>query len=252
MRPRLLLLDLDGTLYRGSEPTPGAVDALRRLRAAGFLLRFLTNNSTSTPHNVAAKLQSLGMEASPQEVFTSAQAAARVCRDRGWQRVHVVGEPDLRETLQEHGVSVHEDSPTDAVIVGLDRHATYDTLDRAFQHLRQGAALVATNKDTTYPLEAGRVSPGAGALVAAVEACHGSPAIVAGKPEPTLARLAMESAGVQPHEALLVGDRVDTDIECARRAGTGAALLLTGVAEQPPAGVPAFNTMAELADLLLG
>ncbi|MBI1756886.1 MAG: HAD-IIA family hydrolase [Fimbriimonas ginsengisoli] len=124
----------------------------------------------------------------------------------------------------------------DAVVVGICRSLSYDLLDQAMNLILRGALFVATNRDATYPLEDGCLSPGAGAIVAALEACTGVSPVVVGKPEPTLILQLLEEIGVEPEAALVVGDRVETDLEAGRRAGCDTHLVLTGVTTEPHAG----------------
>jgi 4-nitrophenyl phosphatase len=137
--------------------------------------------------------------------------------------------------LRAEGVEPADEA--DAVLVGICRGLTYDRLDSASALARDGALLLATNRDATYPVESGREQPGAGAIVAAVEAASGREATVLGKPAPALAIEAMQSFGASPAETLVVGDRLDTDIACARAAGCAALLVLTGVTAAAPPGV---------------
>jgi HAD superfamily hydrolase (TIGR01450 family) len=149
--------------------------------------------------------------------------------------VFVVGEEGLVQTLLQAGVPVGDDAP-DAVVVGISRGFNYDLLERAATFIRQGSVFIATNLDATYPLEKGRLQPGSGAIVAAIEVASGKKPDVLGKPFPDLAFLAIDSAGAAPEETLVVGDRIDTDIACGIAAGCDTFLVTTGVETQIPAG----------------
>ncbi len=245
---RLVIFDLDGTLYRGEEPVPGAAETVRGLRDRGALVRFFTNNSTRTPEAAAAKLTRLGIEADPSEVVTSAIGAAQYCRDEGLRRVYAIGEEGLFEVLRRAGLELTEDLAPDAVVLGYCRGFTYDRLNEAMQRVLRGARLIATNADPSYPEAEGRLIPGTGAWVAALERCSGASAFVAGKPNPHLVRLLLEETGFEPSEAIVVGDRVDTDLECGRRAGCATALVLTGVTNEPPPGQRTLRSLTELLD----
>lgn len=257
MRLRAYLFDLDGTLYRGSEAIPDAAETLGTLREGGAAIRFLTNNSGATPAGIAQKLGGMGIQATPGEVVTSGMAAAAYLASRAWYELFVIGEPGLVEVLRERGFSVVnadpegrvfalEPAPCQAVVSGICRSFTYDLLSSGLQAILAGAAFVATNPDATYPMEGGRLEPGAGSLVAALRSCSGVKPYVAGKPSPDMVRLALADCGVPAEEALLVGDRVDTDIAAADAAGCRAALVLTGVTLTPPSGVAAIKNLAEL------
>lgn len=234
--------DLDGTLYRGTEVVPGAPEALRALREKGAKILFLTNNSGLTKADYVAKLTKLGFEAVGEEVVTSAQAAADYCAENGLRRVGVVGEPGLVQTLRDTGIEVANaddsglvkagDERVDALVSGICREAlSYRLLDYAMQIAMRTGTYIACNKDLTYPVEDGKFSPGSGAIVAAIEACSAVTPILVGKPKPAMLLVALGKAGIDPEETLLVGDRMDTDIECGKAAGCDTALVLTGVTQ---------------------
>lgn len=247
-RYRAYLFDLDGTIYRGGEVLPGAIDAVAALRARGALVRFLTNNSSQTRDYFAAKLARMGIEAAPEEIATSATGAARYLVVVGATSTYVVGMPGLVRTLGEGGVAVVNAGPeecvlpsgvqADACVVGICQDLSYGLIEGAMSQIRAGARFVATNPDPTFPLEAGRLAPGAGAMVAAVQACAEVEPVVIGKPNPFLIEMLLERDGLAPSEALVVGDRMDTDVEAGRRAGCDTLLLLTGVETQAPSGQP--------------
>ncbi|CAN5465799.1 HAD-IIA family hydrolase [soil metagenome] len=232
---RAYLFDLDGTLFRGSEPIPGGPGAVNELRRRGAAMRFITNNSTRTRDEFAAKLRNMGYLAEDEEVLSTADGAAVHLCERGLKSAYVIGESGLKSTLAESGVAVVEEGEAEAVVVGLARHFDYAMLTEAMNRIRAGAAFVATNPDRTYPVENGLI-PGAGSLVAAVQACAGVEPFVVGKPNPFLFQTAMESLGFAPADVLVVGDRTDTDIEAGRRAGCSTWLVLSGVTHELPEG----------------
>lgn len=238
-RYHLYLFDVDGTVYRGDEPTPGAADVIRELRARGAKVAFLTNNSGVAPEQVAEKLGRLGISCGPEDVVTSADAAAWACREREVGVAFVLGEEGLVRVLDRAGVEVvppGSDEPADAVVVGICRHATYALLSEASHRVRRGELFIATNLDATYPRENGKLEPGAGAIVAAVRTASGVEPIVAGKPEPMIVHEALRRCGVGADRTLLVGDREDTDMAAARHAGVDAFLVLTGIETSAPPG----------------
>lgn len=258
MKPRLYIFDLDGTLFRGEEATPGAVDTLKEIRGRGAIIRFLTNNSTQTRSYYAEKLKRLGFEAHESELASSSTGTAAYLKEEGLKTAYVVGEPGLIATLKEVGVRTINEREgmaigeavghADATVVGLCRTFTYDLMNGAMQQILQGSRFVATNGDATYPMEAGRLIPGAGSVVAAVRTCSGHEPFIVGKPNPFLVQLILKETGVAPEQALAVGDRMDTDIESGRRAGVPTHLVLTGVEKQAPEGQP---WSADLRGLLL-
>jgi glycerol-1-phosphatase len=227
-----MLLDLDGVLYRWPEPIPGAADAVAALRRAGKRIAFVTNNSSRTPAQVAERLASVGVDAEPEEVVTSALATATILAERGTGSAFVIGEGGLLEALADAGIRVANGSSddVDAVVVGFDRGADYSKLKDASVLVGRGVALVASNADPSFPAPGGESWPGAGALLAAIETTTGVRGEVFGKPEPPLFERALASAG--DGRPLVVGDRLDTDIAGALRLGWDSALVLTGDARR--------------------
>jgi glycerol 3-phosphatase-2 len=234
------LFDLDGVLYRGPDPVPGAAAAVARLRELGKGIAFVTNNSSRTPAAVAQHLVSVGVEASAEEVETSALATGLLLSDRGLRTAFVIGEDGLRAALATHGIaSVHgEPSTVDVVVVGLDRSATYETLRVASILVERGASLVASNADGSFPAEDGMAWPGAGALLAAIETTTGVTAEVVGKPHVPIFHAALARAG--GGRALVIGDRLDTDIAGAVAVGWDSMLVLTGISGREDVGRATF------------
>jgi glycerol-1-phosphatase len=231
-RYEAFLLDLDGVVFRGEAAIPGASETIEELRRRSRRIVFITNNSARTPEAVADVLGSLGVPASPDEVVTSAQAAVPLLRDLigPGGSVFAVGEEGVRAALRDGGFTVLEGEPdgADAVVVGWDRRADYDALRIASVLVQRGARLVATNGDSSYPAPGGELWPGAGALLAAITETTGATAVLAGKPHRPLFDAALERAGTA--HALVVGDRIETDIAGASAAGLDAALVLSGAA----------------------
>ncbi len=227
----LVILDLDGVVYLGAEPVPGAVDAVNRLHQLGKPLAYATNNAARRPDEVAAHLVQLGISATSDEVVTSPQAAAALLADRvpAGSAVLVVGTDALATEVTRAGlkpVSAAEDRPA-AVVQGYGPRVGWPELAEACVAVRGGALWVATNADRTLPSPRGPL-PGNGALVAALAtALDREPDEVVGKPAPALFQRAAQRVGAR--RPLVVGDRLDTDIEGARRAGMDSMLVLTGV-----------------------
>lgn len=245
---RLVVLDLDGTLHRGHEVVPDAPAFVQAALSAGLAVRAFTNNSAAWPEATAAKLRAMGLPFEPSWVWGTGPLAVRTAQLRGWQRVWVVGEPTLIDGFRSTGLTVTSNRP-DAVVVGIDRAFTYESLALAADLVRDGAAFVATNRDATYPLEAGRLQPGAGSVVAAIETASGVRPDVLGKPEPHLLRACREEVGVEPGLTLVVGDRLDTDIAAGRADGCHTWLVTGGVEPAVPFG-QAGGTLSELARAL--
>lgn len=245
MSAKLAIFDLDGTLYRGQEPVPGAAEAVAWLRGTGWFVRALTNNSGLTRGQIAEKLQQLGFDFVEDEVEGTGPAAAEWCKAQGYQRPFIVGEPGLVRAFEEVGLSaVGEDA--DVVVAGICRTFTYAQCNEALQCLRQGAAFLATNTDATYPVEGGREQPGAGAIVGAIQACSGVVPKVLGKPEPDLVLKLIKGAGASPDSTWMIGDRYETDIVAGQRAGCHTVLMLTGVSASAQDGQLAFRDWNEL------
>ena len=224
------LLDLDGVVYLGDTAIPGAAEALRKAGAAGMRLAYVTNNAFRTPAAIAALLTSFGAPASPEDVVTSAQAAARLLAERlpPGAPVLVIGGSGLRMAVRERGlrpVSTAAEQPR-AVVQGYSPDVSYSMLAEGGLAVAAGALFVASNGDLTLPSRRGR-QPGNGSLIQVVATATGVQPLVAGKPEPPLHRESVLRTGAR--HPLVVGDRLDTDIEGAHRVGTDSMLVLTGV-----------------------
>jgi len=222
-----LLLDLDGTVFCGHEPTPGAVDAVAEIPARTF---WVTNNASRSADQVADHLHSMGFPADPDDVVTSAQAGARMLADRlaPGARVLVLGSASLAGEVRAVGlepVRTFDDAPA-AVIQGYSPDIGWADLAEAALAIQSGALWVATNLDLTLPSERGLL-PGNGSLVAAVRVATGVEPLVAGKPARTMMDAAL-ARGDFAHP-LVVGDRLDTDIAGANAAGLPSLVVLTGV-----------------------
>ena len=247
-----VLCDLDGVVYRGSNPILGAPEALERLLDSGVQVFFITNNSTRTPEATAAKITGLtGVDIGADQVLTSSQAAVAML-DESDGPVLVVGEMGLGEVVGTAGHRVTSD-PMEArsVVVGLTRSLTYQTIADAMQAILNGARFIATNDDTTFPTEDG-LAPGCGAIVAAIAAAANATPEVAGKPNPAMRDLIRSKVS---GDAWIIGDRLDTDIALARgEEGWRSVLVLTGISGREEAG-DADHVAEDLpaaVDLVLG
>lgn len=249
-----VLCDLNGVLDRGTEPIPGAGDALRRLDEAGFCIVFVTNNSTGTCTDVAEKISRLnGYPASPGQVITSAVAAAALLApDR--PACLVVGGKGIASALTERKIPIVVDpSAAEAVVVGLDIDFTYRCLDTAASAIRNGARFIATNTDVTFP-GPGELHAGAGAMVAAIAAASERTPTVAGKPHSAIRALVKRR--LVPGPVWVVGDRPETDLAMAKAERWKAALVLTGVVSdvnEVPSGLEpdiVSASLSEFADVL--
>ena len=246
LAPRLVIFDLDGVVYRGHQPVPGAAELASALRSRGTLLRYATNNSMATRGEYVARLASMRIPAQLDEIVTSTSATIDHLRAHlpGVERVLAVGAPGMLDELRGAGFEATAAGDAagpgyeggqlagsyDAVVAGLDPAFDYHRLAAATTAIRSGARFIATNADLRYPTPAGFL-PGAGSIVAAIAAASGTEPLVIGKPQPGIFRAILEAAGVEPDEALAVGDNPDADMVAARRSGIESVLVLTGVAD---------------------
>jgi glycerol-1-phosphatase len=224
------LLDLDGVVYVGRGAVAGAPAALRAARDLGMRLAFVTNNAARPPAAVAEHLTSLGVPAQAADVINSAQAAAHYLADRlgAGARVLVIGTVGLDEALAERGLTAvySADDEPEAVVQGYSPELAWEQLAEGALAIQRGILWVATNGDPTVPSERGPL-PGNGSMVAALRYATGRSPVVTGKPDPTMHQESVQRSGAQ--RPLVVGDRLDTDIEGANAAGCPSLLVLSGV-----------------------
>ena len=263
----LLLVDLDGVVYRGAHPVPGVAAVLADRAARGDDVVYVTNNSMHYRADYVDRLAAMGAPVAPDRVVSSARATALYLQGLAprLQRILVLGGRGLRRELEDCGFDVVSAADAarraevdgtngfeaagrpDAVVVGLDPELTYGRLMVASDAVRQGARFVATNRDPVYPLERG-LMPGAGAIVAAVEVAAGISPISIGKPAPQLLRLAAQAVGADARDAVMIGDGIRTDLAAARAVGARSVLMLTGVTSRSEVeALPVDERPAEVA-----
>lgn len=242
MTYRGLICDLDGVVYRGTAACAGAVEGLAAARSAGLPVLFLTNNAARLPAEVSDHLVSLGVEAHRDEVLNSSQVAAGHLRQHhpvpDGTHVLAIGGPGVAAALEEEGLPAITPAEVrrgggsekvSALVQGLGKDLGWAELTEATYAVAAGAYWVATNTDATLPTERGQ-APGNGSLVAAVAHATGrQPDLITGKPHAPAFEIALQRLGLPADEVLMIGDRLDTDIEGANRAGLATALVLTGV-----------------------
>ncbi len=255
---------MDGVLYRGSQVLPYAGECLGRLRAAGWEVFFATNNSTRTRDEYLARVTSLGLAGDRDHIVTSAYATARhlAQRDPRPRDVLVVGADGLRAELRDAGIPVREAAslpgrdptgqaavdgldpgaitdyltsldlppPADTVVVGLDLQLTYAKVAEAQRAILAGAAFICSNRDRAYPVK-GRLLPGAGSIVAAIEVATGARALCIGKPEPFLFEEVLRRARAPQGTVVVIGDSTDYDMVAAHRVGATGVLITTGLTQ---------------------
>ena len=230
---RGFVFDMDGVLYRGDLPLPGVSELLDALTLRERSYMLATNNSMSTPESYVIKLGKMGIVVPPEAILTSALATRDYLLETlpPEAGIFVVGMPALREQIfastSFRPIQFGEEQPA-AVVLGLDVGFTYEKLKEASTAIRGGARFIATNADATLPTETGLV-PGAGSIVAALTVASGQTPVVIGKPETPLLVQALHRMGTAPTEAVMIGDRLDTDILAGHRAGMLTVLVLTGV-----------------------
>jgi 4-nitrophenyl phosphatase len=230
IRQRLqgLLIDLDGTMYQGSRAVEGADRLIRFLNEEGIAYRFVTNNSSATPEEVASRLSGMGIPAKQGDVCTSAQAAAEhVAGLKPGASVYMIGQDGLREALTGAGLRLTDDQP-DFVVQGIDRQLTYNSIARAIHHIRNGTPSILTNPDLLVPSTDGLL-PGAGSIGAMIQAASGVEPVVIGKPSSILMNYALSRIGLDAERTWVVGDNLATDIAAGIASGCGTALVLTGL-----------------------
>lgn len=226
-----LIIDMDGVLYRGDAPIPGTSEFLAFLRRQGIGFVMATNNSTRTPDQYVTKLASMDVSIEASEVLTSAQATAAHLRAHtpNGTRVFFVGQDGLKAALESEGFVLVEHEPQ-YVVVGMDFDLRYQRLAEATLHIRAGAKFVGTNPDRTFPSERGIV-PGAGALLAFLEAATDVTPTVIGKPGTAMMEQAIERMAACARTTAMLGDRLETDILAGQRAGLCTLLVLSGVTD---------------------
>ena len=275
--PMLLLVDLDGVVYRGAEPVPGVAAVLAARAAAGDEVVYVTNNSLYYRAEYVERLAAMGAPVAADRVVSSPRATALWLTEleRPPHRILALGGDGLRRELEDCGFEVvmagdaaarvaadgldgfEAAGRPDAVVIGLDPDVTYGRLAVAADAVRAGARFVATNRDPVFPAER-RLMPGSGAIVAAVEVAAGVVPVSIGKPEPLLLREAARVVGAEARDAVMIGDGIGTDLAAARAVGARCVLVLTGVTTEahlealPPAERPTAvaHDAAELAAIL--
>ena len=231
------LCDLDGVIYREREPVPGAAEAVAALREAGHHFLFATNNATRLREEFIERLASVGVPATLDAIATSASATARYLRSlsRPPASALVIGSEALETELAAVGIQVvdgEDGERPDCVVVSLDRRFNYERLARAQKAVLAGALLVATNRDPQFPGANGRLLPGAGSIVAAVETATRQTATAIGKPGSLLYQMLLEDSGADLARTIVVGDNLLTDITAAAAMDLPSVLVLTGISSR--------------------
>ena len=241
-----LIIDMDGVLWHGDQPLPGLIDLFKTLRERQIRFILATNNASQTAEQYVNKLARMGVTVDSSEILTSAMATALYLAQRtdpASTRVFVIGEKGATEPLIKQGFTLtglyEVDNPAgnetkvgaDYVVCGMDRELTWHKLATAALNINAGAKFIGTNPDTSLPTELG-FTHGNGAILAALQAATGVAPAIIGKPEPLMYQQALALLGAEPAETMAIGDRLETDILGAVRAGIRSLMVLTGVSSE--------------------
>ena len=226
--PKSYLIDMDGVLVRGSQLIPGANAFIARLQEQGAKFLVLTNNSLSTPRDLHARLQRIGLEVPPNAIYTSALATAQFLHTQcPGGSAYVIGEAGLTTALHDIGYIITDQSP-EYVVLGETTFFSYERITTAVRLVAAGARFIATNPDVSGPSEGGLV-PACGAVAAMIAAATGRQPYFIGKPNPLMMRTALRTIDAHSESSVMVGDRMDTDIVAGTESGLETILVLTGV-----------------------
>ncbi len=228
------ILDVDGTIVRGEELIPGAIDGLHALENAGVDRVLFSNNPTRGAAHYGAKLEPHGLDIASESVLTSALVSAEYLQtNHPDESIFLVGDDRLRAILEDHDLSVTEEPDESDVVLGsFDREFSYGSIWKSLRALEGDTPFYGTDPDVTIPTEDGKI-PGSGTILAAMEAVAGrEPDAILGKPSKLAAETAISRLEIPPERTLVVGDRLNTDIELGNRAGMTTAAVLTGVTER--------------------
>jgi len=226
------LLDMDGVIYRGADPIPGAVEFVNHLRATDTPFMFLTNNSQRTARDVATKLIRFGFDVEDKHIFTCALATAQfLAGQKPSGTAFVIGEGGLLNALHDYGYAI-VDHDADYVVIGEGRTISFEMVETAVNNVMKGSKLIATNPDPNCPTQHG-LRPGCGAITAMIEKATGVQAFSVGKPSPIMMRAARKALGLTAAETTMVGDTMETDILGGVQMGYETVLVLTGGSSPP-------------------
>ena len=223
------ICDMDGVIYHGNQILPGVKEFVEWLYRENKQFLFLTNNSGKTPLELSQKLKNMGLEVDESHFYTSALATAKFLSKQSPNcKVYVIGEPGLYSALYNEGITISETDP-DYVVVGEVFNYNYESVCKAVNLVLKGAKLIGTNSDVTGPTDNGNIIPACRALISPIEMATGKEAYFVGKPNPLMMRTGLNMLGVHSSEAVMIGDRMDTDIIVGIEGGLDTVLVLSGV-----------------------
>lgn len=228
-----VVFDMDGVLWRGNDPLPGIPDIFPFLQQESIKYAFATNNSSRTPQMYVEKLGKFGIPAEVSQIVTSSTATAhylgKTYSDK--KNVYVIGQIGLITALEGQGFTVTKEN-VELVVAGYDFELTYEKLRLASHYIQDGAFFIGTNPDKSFPEPNGYVAPGAGSILAAIETATGLAPQIIGKPEPPMFKTALDFLGTPSTNTLMVGDRLETDIQGGLSVGMQTALVLSGISQR--------------------
>lgn len=225
------ICDMDGVIYHGNQILPGVAEFIQWLSDAGKDYLFLTNGSDRTPLELSQKLSRMGLDVSEEHFYTSALATAAFLSEQSpGCGVYAIGEAGLLNALYDAGIVMNEVNP-EYVVMGEGKAYSLETLTRATNLVMNGAKLIGANSDVSGPIENG-IAPACGALVAPVELATGAKAYFCGKPNPLMMRTGLKLLGCHSAEAVMIGDRMDTDVISGLESGMATVLVLSGVSTE--------------------
>jgi len=255
MRPSGFMIDMDGTIYKGSNVIPGAVEAIDLLIKEKIPFVFLTNNSSHTREYYSEKLKRMGFRVGKERILTSTIATVRFIKQRrAGKKVYVIADPDVTKEIEELGIKSREDDP-DIVLLTFDRTITFDKINKAYHCIMKGAELIATHPDDLCPMEEG-YDVDIGQFIHLLSYLTGTSPIIVGKPSKLMLEMAAGEMGVDKNGAVMIGDRLYTDMKMASNAGIGSILVLSGEAKMSDLEgsdlKPSYiiGSIAELSDIL--
>jgi len=236
---KALIIDMDGVVWKADQAIGDLESTFKRIRERGLKFVFATNNSTKTSEQYVERLAKFNVEVEPWQVITSSQAAAHAVAQKfsPGTKVFMIGEDGIKMALEEKGfeiVSTKNASTAEVFVMGIDREINFDKVSEATLLVRNGIPFYGTNTDKTFPTPRGEI-PGSGAWISIITTATGVEPIIAGKPYPFLMELSLEKLGVKKEEALVVGDRLETDIAAGQEAGISCVMVLSGVSTKEEA-----------------
>ncbi len=239
------ICDMDGVIYRGNQVLPGVREFIDWLNKENKKYLFLTNNSCYTPRELQQKLARMGLDVSEDHFYTSALATAAFLKEQSpGCSVYAIGEAALFNALYDAGISMNDVDP-DYVVVGEGKAYSFETITEATNLVRKGAKLIGTNSDVSAPIENG-IMPACGALVAPIEIATGQRAYFCGKPNPLMMRTGLRLLKCHSDEAVMVGDRMDTDVISGLESGMQTVLVLSGVSTEETPSTYGYRPSAVL------